>query len=115
MNAVTRQQLQDLLAAEPRPVLVEALPERHYRDAHLPGALHMPHDQVEALAPTVLPDRNAVIVVYCANASCQNSHIAAQRLRTLGYQRVSVYTAGKQDWADAGLALERGAQPAHAA
>jgi len=109
MNVISRQQLQALLAADPKPILVEALPERYYRDAHLPGALHLPHDQVEALAPSLLPDRTAPIVVYCANAQCQNSHIAAHRLRTLGYSNVGVYGAGKQDWTDAGLPLERGA------
>jgi rhodanese-related sulfurtransferase len=55
----------------------------------------------------VLPDRNAEIVVYCASATCQNSHIAARLLEQRGYTDVSVYAGGKQDWSEAGLALER--------
>ena len=47
-------------------VLVETLPASYYRHTHLPGAINLPPDQVEELAPTVLPDRNADIVVYCA-------------------------------------------------
>ena len=109
---ITRQELQARLAAAKPPIVLEALPEKYYRQAHIPGALHMPHDQVDALAPAVLPDRGAQIVVYCANAQCRNSHIAAHRLSVLGYADVSVYAAGKQDWEEAGLPLESLAQAA---
>jgi rhodanese-related sulfurtransferase len=47
-------------------------------------------------------------VVYCANAQCRNSDIAAQRLHQLGYGRVRVYADGKKDWVEAGLAVEHG-------
>lgn len=87
-------------------VLVEALPEKYYRDWHLPGARHMPHDQVRQLAPSVLPDRNAQIVVYCASATCQNSHIAARLLEQMGYNDVTVYGGGKQDWSEAKLPVD---------
>ena len=51
MNAkITRQQLAEKVLAG-RAILVEALPEQHYLDRHLPGALHLPHDQASALAP----------------------------------------------------------------
>ena len=34
-------------------------------------------------------------------------HIAAKVLEQLGYTNVAVYAGGKQDWQEAGLALER--------
>src|SRR5262249_43203588 len=46
--------------------VVEALPLEYYRKAHLPGALHLPHDSVDALAWSVLPNKDAAIAVYCA-------------------------------------------------
>lgn len=91
------------------PRLVEALPERYFVDAHLPGAVNIPHDAVDALAPALLPDKAAAIVVYCASASCRNSDLAAARLERLGYGAVRVYGGGKQDWVEAGLPVERGA------
>jgi rhodanese-related sulfurtransferase len=45
--------------------LVEVLPEFQYRQAHLPGAVNIPPGQVRALAPRLLPDKDAEIVVYC--------------------------------------------------
>jgi len=109
LKNINRVQLHAALGATPRPVLVEALPRKYFDDGHLPGARHMPHDQVRALAPTVLPDLHAEIVVYCASDICQNSHIAARVLQQIGYTNVAVYAGGKKDWSEAGLPLERGA------
>ena len=89
-------------------VLVEALPPRYFADAHLPGAVNIPHDQIDALTPRLLPDKDAEIVVYCASTPCRNSTIAAERLAQLGYTRVSDYKAGKEDWAKAGFPFEAG-------
>ncbi|NJM33504.1 MAG: rhodanese-like domain-containing protein [Rhodomicrobium sp.] len=107
-RAITREDLLQRLSAPQRPLLIEALPERYFRDGHLPGALHMPHDKVSELAARLLPDKAAEVVVYCASATCRNSHIAAAELEGLGYRNVSVYAGGKEDWQTAGLALERG-------
>ncbi len=90
-------------------VLLEALPPMYYEDAHLPGALNLPHDQVDALAASLIPSQDALVVVYCANLPCPNSVIAAKRLAALGYTNVREYAEGKQDWIEAGLPVERGA------
>ena len=104
MRLIDRSTLQQRLGAA---TLVEALPEKYWRDWHLPGALNLPHDQVRQLAPALLPDRSAEIVVYCASSTCQNSHIAARVLEQMGYANVAVYPGGKQDWQDAGLETDR--------
>ena len=46
--------------------LVETLAPEYYNHAHLPGAVNLPPDRVLELAPTVLPEKTADIVVYCA-------------------------------------------------
>jgi rhodanese-related sulfurtransferase len=107
-RTINREELRIKLSSANRPALVEALPEKYYAAQHLPGALHLPHDEVDALAATVLPAKAAQIVVYCANRQCQNSHIAAHRLSMLGYTDVAVYAGGKQDWEEAGLPFESG-------
>jgi rhodanese-related sulfurtransferase len=47
--------------------VVETLAPERYREAHIPGALNIPPDKIKALAPQVLPDKNAEIVTYCTN------------------------------------------------
>jgi rhodanese-related sulfurtransferase len=108
IKPIDRDTLARKLAGANPPVLAEALPEKYFRDWHLPGARHLPHDDVARLAASVLPDKSAEIVVYCASRSCQNSHIAAAKLVQMGYENVAVYAGGKQEWSEAGLAVERG-------
>ncbi|MBI3529081.1 MAG: rhodanese-like domain-containing protein [Betaproteobacteria bacterium] len=103
---MNREELRARIAANPDLILLEALPEKYYTDGHLPGALHMPHDRVRELVSRLIPDNNSEIVVYCASRTCQNSHIAANLLGQMGYRNVTVYGGGKQDWIEAGLALE---------
>ena len=49
-------------------VLVETLDPEYHEDAHLPGALNLPPDQIGELAPQILPDKDANIVVYCMSS-----------------------------------------------
>lgn len=106
---ITREELKAKLEGGEEVVLVETLGPSYYEVAHLPGAINIPHTEVDTLAPTMLPDRSAQIVVYCSNRACQNSPQAARRLAALGYERVFDYEDGKQDWIEAGLPTESGA------
>jgi rhodanese-related sulfurtransferase len=107
MNTITRDELKTSLEIGTPLTLLEALPEKSYRHGHLPGARLFPHDRARELAPALLADKAAAIVVYCASATCQNSHQTAQALTELGYTDVRVYVEGKADWQAAGFSLER--------
>jgi rhodanese-related sulfurtransferase len=107
-GTITRDDLRDRLLRREPTVLVEALGPTSFEDAHLPGARNLPHDQVDALAADVVGDQEAFVVVYCANTPCPNSAQASRRLTQLGYRNVHEYVEGKEDWAAAGLPLERG-------
>ena len=48
-------------------LLVETLPEAAYHHAHLPGAINLPPQKLAELAATLLPNKQAEIVVYCAS------------------------------------------------
>lgn len=87
-------------------VLLEALPPHQYNQKHLPGAKNMPHEAVDGLAAELIGDREREVVVYCASETCQNSHVAARRLETLGYRNVRVFADGKAAWEDAGLPFD---------
>lgn len=86
--------------------LVEALGPDWWADAHLPGALNIPASLVERLAPRLLPDPDRQLVVY-ASRSCNEAGPAAAALEALGYRHVHVYEAGKEDWIEAGLPVDR--------
>ncbi|MGW3042035.1 rhodanese-like domain-containing protein [Kitasatospora sp. NPDC001159] len=86
--------------------VIDALGGEYYAKQHLPGAIALVRADVDELAPTLLPDRDAAIVTYCSNPACPNSGQVADRLTALGYTDVRKYREGIEDWAEAGLPLE---------
>jgi 3-mercaptopyruvate sulfurtransferase SseA len=94
--------------------VVETLPLMYFRKAHLPGAVNIPPEEVDELAPRLLPHRDDTVIVYCFDEDCPYAAAVGTRLIELGYSDVREYTGGKQDWIDAGLPTERGAPPAPA-
>ena len=66
VKTISRDELKEKVARRDKFQLVETLPEQAFHHAHLPGAINLPPDQVKQLASTVLPDKTADIVVYCA-------------------------------------------------
>lgn len=62
---ISREDLQQKIDRGDRFTLVETLPEFMYKQRHLPGALNLPPNEVQQRAASVLPDKNAEIVVYC--------------------------------------------------
>ena len=109
VRTISREELKGKLDRGQSVVVVETLGPAYYEDAHLPGAINIPHTEVDELAPKLLPDKAAQVVVYCSNRACQNSPQAARRLEALGYGNVYDYEEGKQDWIEAGLPIESGA------
>jgi rhodanese-related sulfurtransferase len=107
---ISRDDLSRRVTGGDRLILVEALGPAYFADAHIPGAVNVPPDQVDRLALVLMPDKDAPIVVYCSG-TCHNSEITARRLVELGYSDVQVYLGGKEDWVEHGLPVERAEEP----
>jgi rhodanese-related sulfurtransferase len=102
---ISREELLAVLHSGTEIVLAEVLPRAHWAAGHLPRALNFPLDAIVRCAAENAPDKSALVVLYCASITCQNSHIAARSLVALGYGNVRVYAGGKADWKSAGLPL----------
>jgi rhodanese-related sulfurtransferase len=61
---ITREELQRRLH-DTSLTIVDVLPEASYVEAHVPGALSLPLEQLASRARQLLPDSAAEIVVYC--------------------------------------------------
>ena len=48
-------------------IVLETLAPERYREAHIPGALNIPPERINDLAPQLLPNKDAEIVTYCTN------------------------------------------------
>ena len=108
LERIDRESLREKLERNEEFVLVDALAPMSYARSHLPGAINLPPDSVDGRAQRRIPDRSTEVIVYCSDADCASSVIVAKRLLALGYERVSHYAEGKNDWVAAGLPLESG-------
>jgi rhodanese-related sulfurtransferase len=104
---ITRSDLQSAIDAGSATVL-DTLAGAHWEKRHLPGAIPLHADHVDQVHRELLPDRDALIVTYCSDATCGNSQEVATKLENLGYTNVGTYREGIADWAEAGLPLETG-------
>lgn len=66
LATISRDDLKKKLDRKDYFFLVETLALEYYNHTHLPGAINLPPDKVREMAPTLLPEKTADIVVYCA-------------------------------------------------
>ena len=66
-----------------------------FDESHIPGAILIPHGQIQELAPSMLPDKNQLILVYCRSG--RRSKIAAEALEEMGYTNIKEF-GGINDW-----------------
>lgn len=77
----------DLHPAEPAHVfLIDVRSPEEFRMKHKAGALNIPVDEIEALAPGLLPDKNALLLVYCRTG--KRADKALELLKNMGYLKV---------------------------
>ncbi len=67
LKTISRDELKQKIDRKDDFLLVETLPATAYHHNHLPGAINLPPEKVKDSAAQILPDKNAEIVVYCAN------------------------------------------------
>ena len=107
MKTITRDDLWKSLQKNEELTLVEAMSQTEFDKAHLPGAIRLGHNDVDAQAPKLLTSKTARIVVYGADPSRDASSTVIEKLIALGYTNVSQYKEGKADWIAAGHPVDR--------
>ena len=68
-------------------IIVDVRTKEEYDGGHIPKSLLIPYDEIEVKAASLLPDKNAAIIVYCRTG--RRSEIAAKSLLKLGYTNVA--------------------------
>jgi rhodanese-related sulfurtransferase len=106
VKEISRPALSAALLSRSPPIVFKALDRKYYNDGHLPTARILPPAEIDRVH-SIVADKDQAIVLYCASATCQNSHKAAADLEKLGCRNVAVYPGGKADWVEAGLRLEK--------
>jgi rhodanese-related sulfurtransferase len=84
-------------------IVLDVRPEEEYRAGHIPGALSVPVDALEAALQTLPRDRE--IVAYCRGPYCVFSDEAVALLGSRGF-RARRLRQGLPDWRAAGFPVE---------
>jgi sulfur-carrier protein adenylyltransferase/sulfurtransferase len=81
--------------------LIDVREPHEWDEAHLENAIHVPQGELLERISDVAPDHSERIVLYCRTDN--RSSRAADALRDLGYDNVSVMRGGIVDWQESGL------------
>lgn len=76
-------------------IILDVRSREDYQREHIAGAVSLPNDEVEESAENVLPDKDAIILIYCKSG--KNSAAAAEKLVKMGYKKVYDF-GGIDDW-----------------
>lgn len=104
LTTISTDELKKRMGSEHPPVLINTLPRKAHEARHVPGSVNVPTDDIERVE-TLVPNRDEPIVVYCANADCEASPTAAQKLDEMGYTSVVDFEDGYAGWRRAGYPL----------
>ena len=85
-------------------VLVDARGPAGWAQGRIPGAVHLPADEIPARAAAEL-DRGQPVVTYCWGPGCNGATRAALALARLGF-RVKEMLGGFEYWSREGLPVE---------
>lgn len=88
--------LQVALDAGDKVIVIDARSPEAYRREHIPGAINIPHRQMNAETTGGL-DRGVLVVTYCDGIGCNASTKAALNLARLGF-RVRELIGGLDWW-----------------
>lgn len=76
---------------------------------HATGAIHVGKGVIERDIETLIPDKEADIVLYCGGGF--RSVLAADMLQQMGYTRVTSMDGGIRAWREAGYPIANGHGP----
>jgi rhodanese-related sulfurtransferase len=100
----------DLQRGQESFILVDARSAEDYAEAHIPGAINIPHRSIHPETVSSL-SKNKVIITYCWGPACNASTKAAAKFAALGFS-VKEMIGGIEYWRKEGFEVETSRAPA---
>ena len=92
---ITPQEAKTIMDTESDYIIIDARTEEEFAEGHIEGASLIPEYEIAVRAEKELPDKAALILVYCRSG--RRSKIASEELVKLGYTNVKEF-GGIIDW-----------------
>ena len=96
----------DVQDGEPDFVVIDARSHESYLREHVPGAINMPHKEMNMISTANLP-KEKLMVVYCDGIGCNASTKGSAKLISLGF-RAKEMMGGIDWWKRDGYPVETG-------
>ncbi|MBA3535426.1 MAG: rhodanese-like domain-containing protein [Tatlockia sp.] len=84
--------------------LIDVREAHEWQASRIPGAIHIPKDEISATISTIIPEKTKPIYLHCKGGV--RSLYAASCLMNLGYKEVYSIDGGIAEWARAGYPIE---------
>ncbi len=104
-------QLKTWLTGKKKVVLVDARTHEEYLQAHIPGAINIPAENMDMNKAKLPKDKSTPIIFYCRGLGCTLSRMAAGSAFEMGYTNLLIYQAGMPDWLLQGFPVQKGDNP----
>ena len=92
---ISAEEAKSLMDSEKDYIIIDARTEEEFAEGHIGGAILIPEYEIGERAEKELPDKDALILVYCRSG--RRSKIAADEFVKLGYTNVKEF-GGIIDW-----------------
>ena len=89
-------------------LFIDARPNMKFKKGTIKAAISIPDRKFEQYKNQLPTDMKQPLIVFCGGYACHKSHVVAQKLRDLGYQRVFVYAGGAPEWKKAKYPMVKG-------
>lgn len=101
IQTIDIQALKSKMDAQPDLCLIDVRELSEWNEARIPGAIHIPKDEIPARINSCVPDKSQPIYLHCKAGG--RSMTSAQCLMAMGYNEVYSVDGGITAWALAGL------------
>jgi len=85
-HKISAKEAKDMMDKNSSYIILDVRTESEYKDRHIPNAVLIPNTEIKDRAETELPDKNALIFVYCRSGV--RAAGAANDLVNMGYTKV---------------------------
>ena len=92
---ITVKQAKTIMDTETDYIIIDARTEEEFAEGHIENAILIPEYEIAKRAEKELPDKDALILVYCRSG--RRSKIASEELVKIGYTNVKEF-GGIIDW-----------------
>ena len=92
---ITVKQAKEVMDTETDYIIIDARTQEEFAEGHIENAILIPEYEIKNRAEKELPDKDALILVYCRSG--RRSKIASEELVRLGYTNVKEF-GGIIDW-----------------